>query len=232
MSTKKPSVRDYKFSDGQIKQSADGIVVCVQRDAASFATRGVTAATVTTFSGTITSFDNVPTDEELLGPVIVATENKDIIAENLRVGVRTVRTMAENKYGANAALYRTFGFDGLSEVSDEQLYRVAKRVSRVATAQLAGLASEGLTAAFITNLTGMATSFDTAIDVQEDAINARDLKTQERIDKGNLVYKEMVRLCNIGKDLFSTTDEAKYNDYVIYNTPSAKPEAAVPVPAL
>lgn len=32
------------------------------------------------------------------------------------------------------------------------------------------------------------------------------------------------RLCGAGKNIFVNTDEAKYNDYVIYNTPSGTDE--------
>lgn len=42
--------------------------------------------------------------------------------------------------------------------------------------------------------------------------------------KGNALYKAIVKICNTGKDIWYETNESKYNDYVIYNTPSGKPE--------
>ena len=225
MEKKKILVRDYIFSDGFLKQKADDIVGSIQRDSTEFATRGVTATTMTAFQNSISSFDNTQTDKELQGAVSVTTDAKNALASNLKTAVSTVRTMAENKLGVTNGLYRSFGFEGMDEMPDEQLYRLGKRVAREATAQLANLASEGLTAAIITNLTSVNTSFDTAIDTQESAVKNRDIKTQERIEKGNVVYKEMVRLCNTGKNIWATVDEAKYNDYVIYNTPSGGPEA-------
>lgn len=229
MAKKKVLVRDYKFSDGVLKQKADDVAGSVQRDLTSFSTRGVTAPTVTGLQTLITTFDGTQTDEELEGALSVATEAKNLLADSLKSAIAVVRTMAENKFGIETALYRSFAFDGMSDLSDEQLYRLGKRVIRVATAQLAQLASEGLTAAVITNLTTITTNFDTAIDVQQDAVKNRDIKTQDRVEKGNAVYKEITRLCNTGKSLFVTTDEAKYNDYVIYNTPSGNNETP-PVP--
>jgi hypothetical protein len=41
---------------------------------------------------------------------------------------------------------------------------------------------------------------------------------------GNVLYAELVKLCNTGKDIFYSLNEAKYNDYVIYNTPTGKVE--------
>jgi hypothetical protein len=224
MGKKKILMRDYKFSDGFLKQKADDIKGSVQRDSAEFATRGVNAATITAFETSISSFDNTQTDEELEAIVTSSTASKNALASELKTDIRTVRTIAQNKLGVNDGLYRAFGFDDMDDMPDEQLYRLGKRVIREATAQLANLASKGLTPAMITTLTTVNTNFDNAIDAQESAIKNRDIKTQERIEKGNAVYQEIVELCNTGKDLWATTDEAKYNDYVIYDTPSGEPE--------
>lgn len=225
---KKPMLtRDYKFADGYLKQKADDIVGSVQRDSAQFATRGVTAATIATLQTNIANFDNTQTDEELKGALSVTTDAKDAIADTLRGSVATIRTMAENKLGRESAFYRSFSFEGMDAMTDEQLYRLGKRVVREATAQLPQLASEGLTAAMVTNLLTITTNFDNAIDAQQSAVKNRDIKTQDRIVKGNIVYKEIVRLTNTGKDLFASTDEAKYNDYVLYNTPSGSAEPIV-----
>lgn len=227
MAKKKISVRDYQFSDGVLKQKADDVVGSVQRDLTAFSARGVSATTVTGLQTLITAFDSTQTDEELEGALSVTTEAKNVLADSLRSAIAVVRTMAENKFGVETALYRSFAFDGMSDLSDEQLYRLGKRVIRVATAQLTQLASEGLTASVITNLTTITTNFDTSIDVQQEAVKNRDIKTQDRVEKGNAVYKEITRLCNTGKSIFVNTDEAKYNDYVIYNTPSGTGEPPV-----
>ena len=225
---KKPILtRDYKFADGVLKQKADDIVGSVQRDSTQFATRGVTPATLTALQTNIANFDNTQTDEELQGALSVTTEAKNTLADTLRGAIGTIRTMAENKLGTASAFYRSFAFEGMDAMTDEQLYRLGKRVVREATAQLAQLASEGLTAAMVTNLSTVTTNFDNAIDAQESAVKNRDIKTQDRIAKGNIVYKEIVRLTNTGKDLFASTDEAKYNDYVLYNTPSGGAEPPV-----
>ena len=220
MKQKKNSVREYKFSDGMLVQKADSVAQNVLRDILLFAIRGVTNAVVTAFKAMIKEFDDIPTDEELLGDLSVATEKKDQAAELLKNAIRTIRTMADNKWGTHSAYYRSFAFEGLDALPDDQLHRMAKRVIRVANKQLDNLAPEGLTAAFITSIETLDTSFDNDMDLQIDAVNERDIKTQERIDKGNIVYKEMVRLCNTGKDLFAATDEAKHNDYIIYDTPT------------
>ncbi len=230
MTKKKESIRDYRFSDGILKQKADDIASSVTRDITQFNTRGVTADTVTAFETLAQEFDDLPTDEEAQGDVSDATEIKDAAAEALKVKIRTIRTMAQNKWGDGAAKYRSFGFEGMDDMNDSDLHRLGKRVGRRATANLAALESEGLTEDMITALGTANTTFDDAIDAMEDKVKDRDLSTQSRVDKGNACYKELVRLCNIGKDLWAARDEAKYNDYVIYNTPGGTAPSEPPPP--
>lgn len=225
---KNESARDYNFSDAALKQECDIKAKSVLRDIAKFATRGVNAANVATFINLSTSFGDLPTDEELQGDVSITTLDKDTAAENLKVSIRTVRIMAANKYGQGTPKYDKFAFEGMDKMNDNDLFRLGKRTVRVANLSLADLSSEGLTAAVIASTNGLVTIFDNFIDAKDDAVNARDIKTQERVDSGNVLYKELVRLSNTGKDLFASTDPARYNDYIIYDEPKSKP-AVTPV---
>ncbi len=227
MKVKKVIARDYNFSDATLKQKADIIALCVLRDIILFATRGITNTVVLAFKAMVEAFDNIPTDDELQGDASIATENKEKSGELLKSIIRTIRTMAENKWGTMSSHYKAFNFDGIDTLSDDQLHRMAKRVVRVATKQLSDLASEGLTIDIINDLKSADTKFDDDIDVHAEAVRQREIVKIERIEKGNEVYKEMSKLCNTGKDLFASTNEAKYNDYIIYDTPTGNaPEDA------
>ncbi|NNV58046.1 hypothetical protein, partial [Limnovirga soli] len=207
---KQKATRQYSMADGNLKQLADALKTSINRDLADFATRNITAANLTALQTLIDTFDETTTDEELLGMVTDATNAKDAIANNIRTAVRPIRNMAETAYGTTGK-YNTFGFDGLSELTDADLYRLARRVVRVGNKLLAELAAQGLTAAQLTNIDTLATSFDTAIDAIENAVENRDLETQDRILKGNALWTEMSRLASIGRSLYEDTDEAKYN---------------------
>ena len=60
------------------------------------------------------------------------------------------------------------------------------------------------------------TSENGNMEAKTIAEGARDIQTQIRIRAGNALYREIVRLCTTGKDIFISTDEALYNDYVLY----------------
>ena len=210
----KVETRLYSMADGDLKQKADGLKNTITRDLADFATRNITATQVTAYQTIIDVFDSTTTDEELLGGVTVATEAKNVIADNTRKALRTIRSMADTAYNGKGK-YSIFGFDDLSELTDANLYRLAKRVVRVGGKLFTDLSAQGLTQAQLTALDALAKSFDTAIDDVEEAIETRDLETQDRIIKGNTLWQEMLRLAAIGKSLYEDTNEAKFNDYVL-----------------
>ena len=210
----KVETRLYSMADGELKQKADGLKNTITRDLADFATRNITATQVTAYQTIIDVFDSTTTDEELLGGVTVATEAKNVIADNTRKALRTIRSMADTAYNGKGK-YSIFGFDDLSELTDANLYRLAKRVVRVGGKLFTDLSAQGLTQAQLTALNALAKSFDTAIDDVEEAIETRDLETQDRIIKGNTLWQEMLRLAAIGKSLYEDTNEAKFNDYVL-----------------
>ena len=130
--------------------------------------------------------------------------------------IRPIRNMAELQY-KNGGKYKTFGFDGMDKMDDNNLYRLALRVVRVGTKLLPELQAQGLTATLLTSLADEATACHNAIDAQDNAIEDRDLATQERVGLGNALYAILVQLASIGKSLFEDNDEARYNDYVLYD---------------
>ena len=202
-------------------QKADSLVRSMQRDAADFAMRKVDNTRINEIVTLNDSFKDFATDQELLGSISSATEIKDATAFELRKQLSTVRSMAATKYG-NTGRFRTFDFGELSALNSEELFRTAKRVVRVGTGFLADLASEGLTAAILANITTLATTLDSNIDDVAGAEENRDIKTQERVELANNIWNKMVKYASIGKSLYEFTDEARYNDYVLTDANDGK----------
>ena len=86
----------------------------------------------------------------------------------------------------------------------------------------------GLNNAHIKELKALATGFDDAMEAQSDATADREIGTMERTSIANEIYAEISRGCDTGKGIWKEANEAKYNDYIIYNTPGAKPEEETP----
>lgn len=203
---------------------ARGKLVFMRRDIVEFIEFGVTEAKLTDLENLISEFSEILTDDELLGTQIIATEKKDNLAKKLKSDIGSIMTRVENHFGVHSAIYRHFGISSISTLEGGEVSTAADKVCRVAKIYLAQLAEEGLTQAIITDLKTQSETYKTALDEQEDAIAARDVATDNRIEKANEIYRLVVKYCQTGKRIWENKNEAKYNDYVIYDTPSGGDE--------
>jgi hypothetical protein len=124
--------------------------------------------------------------------------------------------------------YYKFGTQTLSKQSDAELLVTAKRVVRVGTTLLSELTANGLTAAMLTAITTLATEFETLLVDQQLKIADRDIIQEDRVEMGNAIYTILVDFCNTDRNIWETSDVAKYNDYIIYDTPTGEPEIVTP----
>lgn len=220
--------RTYNMADGDLLQRSDAAFNSITRDAANFAVRGVDQVRIDKFRVAREAFSDFPTDEELAGALTATVDGKDADRKALEIAIRAIRNMAEVKY-KGSGFYKTFGFDDLSHQTDNDLFRMGRRVVRVANTLLADLATEGLSVIMLHTLNGLNQRFDDAIDKVAAATETRDIQTQQRIGYGNELFAQLMELASIGKSLYEDTDEARYNDYVIYDAPAPTDPKTPPI---
>ncbi|SFF81925.1 hypothetical protein [Sunxiuqinia elliptica] len=194
------------------------------RDLVEFIKYGVTEEKLNALKAMLTDFANIPTDDELVGVQVSATQEKDEAAIQLRDAIAEIMQRVENKFGAQSGNYRKFGVSGVSDLDGGKLSYVTRRVHRVAETMLPQLESEGLTPELLTELNSRLDTYEQALSKQEDAIADRDIATENRVEKANEIYALLVKYCNTGKQIWEDTNQAKYNDYIIYDTPTGKPK--------
>jgi hypothetical protein len=224
MAKKEMIIANFRFPFGALKKLADNTLALIDRDSVAFNDRGFNSTKRAALVTAITNFDNFPTDEQLLGIKVETTATKDAKRSSLEKQMRTMFLAAKNVFGENTGKYREFGEPNLTQQSDSDLDRNAKMMVTTATKYLTNLATEGITAAKITLLNTTRNEFDVAIDEQTKAINNRDNSTESRLILANDLYNLVVKYNDIGKDIWVETSEAKYNDYIIYNTASGTNE--------
>lgn len=221
MGKKKEVIRDYNFTDAVLTQLTDRTISNGTRDTAELDPQGVTAARLTALGLLNTDFLNMEDDEEWEGLVSEKVVLKNAAFEVCETGTRNIRRMAENIFGADSATYKRFGFDGINSLKDVERIKAYFRIFRRATDKQAQLAPEGLTAPVLAAFGTACSDANAAFDVVEDTVEERDIATEARITLGNTIYKEVVKICNTGKDYWFDKSESKYNDYVI--TESGEP---------
>lgn len=217
-------VQKFKFSFGFLKQLADNFVSLIGRDIEEFTERGFNDAKKDAFEKAINDFADFPTDVELLGIKMNYTQTKDAARDSLETQMRTVFLAAKNTFGDNTGKFKAFGDTQISKQTDSDLVRSAKTMVATATKYAAELAEEGVTPQKVALIATTRDELDTALDAQSNAISDRDNATETRTILANNLYDLVVKYADTGKDIWITKSEAKYNDYVIYDTLSGTNE--------
>lgn len=220
MSKKKETSRNYRFSDAYLKQLSDNMLALIDRDIVEFNDMGFSPAKKSDFAQKIIDFANYPSDEQLEGIKIDCTENKNTARKDLEKIMRMVLLIAKLVFKEGSGKYKEFGNADLSRQTDEELVRNANIMVASANKYLNDLSNDGLSPAKIQQLDLAKKQFDDAIDAQRKAISERDTSTEARVEAGNSLYELLVKYAEIGKNIWYESNEAKYNDYVIYNTPT------------
>ena len=221
---KKPATQIFKIRLGVFYTYMKTKLSFIKRDSAEFLKQGVNEEKIAEVEALLAEYSEIPTDDELIGAQMNATAEKDSARDKLRASISEIIDRAASKYGANSGHYRKFGIYTLSELDGGELSTGARRVLRVGTSLLSELASEGLTQEMLDAVKENNLIFDKALAAQEDAISDREIAADMRIEKANYIYGLMSKYCEKGKRIWVSTNQAKYNDYVIYDTPSGKPE--------
>jgi hypothetical protein len=127
-------------------------------------------------------------------------------------------TRVAQKYDVKSGRYRKFGTTKMTDMSDPQLLLCGRRVARVAEQQLVFLEETGLRQPQIDLVRQATAAFELSIHIQQDKIADRDIGVENRTELGNEMYRELVLVCNIGKDIWATKNPVYYEQYTIYES--------------
>jgi hypothetical protein len=212
------SNRNYNMTDADLNVFSGSLVVKMTRDTTQFASRGVNTAAITAFGVLATAFGALPTDSYYQADISLAVQSKNSVRVDAEKAIRAIVGCAKIKWGVGSPQDKKFGAGSMTKDDDKKFLTTCRQVVTTATEYLTELTPVGLTQAMITGLTTLANSFQSDLNSIATAQEARDIATQNRITKGNELYGYVTRYCEIGKIIWIDVDEAKYNDYVIYDT--------------
>jgi hypothetical protein len=216
---KKQSVsREYNFSDAELYRECSERIQYLRRDASEFCSYGFDENSRKSFESLLISFSNLPDDNELVGDQMQATQKKNDAAEALKTAIRTVMTRVAVKIDVKSGKYRKFGTQKMNDMSDANLLLCGLRVARVTEQLLPFLNGSGLRMNLIDKVRQYAKAFETSLHIQFDKIADRDIAVEKRVELGNAIYRQLVLVCNIGKDIWADNNKAKYENYTIYES--------------
>jgi hypothetical protein len=206
--------RAYIISDAELKKEADALHRAIKRDMDKFAALNISKEALANFKQLIDAFAHTSTDEELLDICKKATAEKDAAANILQRLLRSIHNIAELAYNGRGH-YQLFGFEGLSELSDNDLCILAKKVYKLAYHLMPDLTPKGLTEEHLEALASFEGALGAKLHACNKAVENSNTETQKRIQLGNAVYAELMRLANVGKIIYKAGEEALYNFYAM-----------------
>ncbi|WP_309613023.1 hypothetical protein [Flavobacterium sp.] len=221
-------IRIYNFSDGTLVTKGLEKVAYMLRDKPQFEDYGITTRLVDDLKNSLLAFSQRLTDIEALGDQTNVTANKDAKAEEIRTTIRSIMSRVVLVYAFGTPKYKKFGTDTLSEQTDSDLLITAKRVVRVGNEFMPEVSVNGLTTAMLDALSILADEFTDLIVEMKMEIGRRDIEQEDRVEAGNAIYTTLVKYTTTGQSIWETTDLAKFNDYVLYNTISGEDETPAP----
>jgi site-specific recombinase XerC len=205
------------MSYGDLSQLADAGVNTAMRDLNDLSLFGVDLAFIDSIRQKNALFKNFATDEEYSGMVSKRTQEKNDLRNIVTKGISNIMIRVKNKYGANSPEHKRFSTGNMHKDTDSDLVRLARRVTRLASEYLNDLYEKGLRQSEIDGLNEQIDAFDKSIEIKDQVVKERDTATQQRALLANEIYNLVSELFDYGKQCYVDTNEAKYNDYVIYS---------------
>jgi hypothetical protein len=208
--------RDFALPYADLIGICDNIHSCMVRDAAELLEYGITNLMTVAFKTKTDEFLAFPTDSGLASDVTIAVDNKNTIASELKIMVRSFGTRAKLAFGDNKGKNDKFVLKDLSHATDRNLLVFCEMVGIEAATYLTEMATAGLTQSMIDDLVDKTNDFRNAMITQSDAVALRDDSSNARTKKANELYGLLTRYSDVGKAIWYETNEALYNDYLIY----------------
>ncbi|NJC26714.1 hypothetical protein [Neolewinella antarctica] len=210
--------RKYNFPDADLYQMCMDAIRLAKRDLDKFKAYSYDGRRLKGYHDRCGRFIEGPDDDELLGDQMIVTDKKYEASEKVRHAIRSVMTRVRMKFSNRTGRYRKFGTAKIGDMTDAQLLFCGRRVIRVARAQWPFLEETGLSETHLEKLANACKRFELAMNIQQDKVADRDIAVESRIDIGNVLYDELIKVCDIGKDIWAESDRAKYDAYCIYDS--------------
>lgn len=207
--------RKFNFSYEVLKTKATAYVYLLQRDSEVAQNVLITPEALTQQIATLhdTGVDNL---FELNR--IEITNEKNILSKQIQQKIRIMQTKMQIVYAKNKYIYNSFFIKELSEKRNEKLLTILRDFIAAVTKYHAEFQAVGITLDDINELNTMYVKLGELLSAKKQADYIRDIAAQQRQHAASQLYDMLTQINNIATVIFRNTDEARYNDYILYDT--------------
>lgn len=213
--------RVYNFSDADLVQAADSLKISLERDLADLAVFSVTSASLDVLQDYRDQFADYAQDVYHVGLLKGAVYERNLASDAVVSQFREVEAIVRNVADIPGYKVDSLNIRELTKMKASELVQLGKNVERTLTSLAADLAGTAINPAYITAMMVKVQDLDDKIDEVQRQRKDREQAAMERVELGNRLYKEMVKLADFGKTKWYSLDESRYNDYILIETATA-----------
>ena len=216
--------RKYNMSDAELCMFVSNLCNTLAKDLPELIRFGLSGEKIVEFKALGDAFENLPTDIEYLGEIMMAAEEKNILRNKILDIIREMAMRVKLRWGADSGNYKRLDLQNPSILNADLLLLTAMSIHSKMTEYLPDLVTLGLTQEILNDFESLNSQLENTLNKLNDAAVMRDEKTKERIAKGNELYGLAAAYCKLGKIIFKSKNPAKYRTYIINRSVPRKPK--------
>ena len=232
MARKKARVRIarlYSMSDATLIQTALDLIVKLTRDQAQLNGRGITTAVITALGTQTTAFDNLPDNNAMQEATDTHYATRNTAYMSLKELIDASRTMVLNVLGEDSPCYRN-NYLEIFNYTEQNLGQKVKNMIVSLTTHQPELEDEGLTLAFIADLSARNEAYLTSVTNLNTALETANTATDNRTRAGNALWKEIVKRVKTAVTYYKYSDLPKADEYADLTRRDDTPASPPPAP--
>lgn len=210
--------RKFSIPFTELYYRAKRLSSCIERDRYYFTTWVSPEHLATELQFRTEAFQQLQPDMYWLGQQMLATEEKNQARKALTDLLQEFQFRTKIALGKNSTPFQLFRFRYRPKLSDKEIVSDGKHISITAVKCLDHLVEQRIDQHLLDHLNLAIQSLEIAIDNQQRAKAQREQKREERIEQGNALYKMIVEICEVGKQIWRNRNEAFYKDYLLYGS--------------
>lgn len=211
-----------------LKNIATKVYNAVVRDAKDFSIYGITDKQIGDFKTAIDNLKLTGPDSDWLSKVKIAVQNVNNSKDSMLKLIKTICLILKWFYGSQPSTFAQYQIMNISSLTNDELERSVYTLLNTLTTNYNDVCSAGIKPEQISELTEAYGDFVAKVNIRNAAIMERKANTEARNNAHVNVYETTVRFAEIGKEHWKDVSDQKYQDYVLFDTTSAKTSPPTP----
>ncbi|HAN78566.1 MAG TPA: hypothetical protein DCQ31_12785 [Bacteroidales bacterium] len=215
--------RKFRMSFAELQYASSEKLAFMKRDVKKFEKYGISEIAIISFGAKLKELSNMPTDDDFLSELTSVTLTKEEVTENLRLQLRNIILRSILTFGMELTEKRKLNVPKLAQLVDYRLLLAAGTIVENALTYSDELEEVGLNLDFFEETGFQIKHLENLLEEKSRLIAMRDIATHNKLLRANELFTQLVALCKVGKNIWSSIDKDRYADYDLRSSVIKKP---------